>query len=75
MLPSRWHRLVRFAGVALAFAGALWQLSLLGRLFVGRFRYPWDVEWLEIGALYQAHRVEQEIHTHAPQGSSSAPRR
>lgn len=57
---------MRVAGVVLACVGALFQLQLLVRLFAGRVRYPWDVEWLESSALYQAYRVKQNLTTYGP---------
>lgn len=66
MNPPRWRQAVRVAGVVVACAGALWQLLLLVRLFAGRVRYPWDVEWLESSALYQAYRVKQNLFTYGP---------
>ncbi|MFT3776309.1 MAG: hypothetical protein QM820_64010 [Minicystis sp.] len=66
MPSSRWRSVVRIAGVLLAFAGALFQIQLLGRLFAGRVRYPWDVEWLESSALYQAYRVQKNLYTYGP---------
>lgn len=66
MKTPRWRNAVRVAGVVVACAGALWQLLLLVRLFAGRVRYPWDVEWLESSALYQAFRVSQGQYTYGP---------
>jgi hypothetical protein len=57
LATRRWIASVRLAGVLAACIPALWQLALLARLYVGRFRYPMDIEWLEGAALYQAHRV------------------
>jgi hypothetical protein len=56
--PSRrWLESVRLAGTLAACIPALWQLGLMIQLYLARFRYPMDIEWLEGAALYQAHRV------------------
>ena len=64
--PTRWQLALRVVGLFLACGGAFYQLSLLIRLFAGRVRYPWDVEWLESAALYQALRVKQGLYTYGP---------
>jgi len=66
MQTPRWLRAVRVAAVVVACAGALFQLSILVRLFAGRVRYPFDVEWLESSALYQAYRVQHNLYTYGP---------
>ena len=40
----------------LAIGAAFWQLALELRLFAGRCFYPFDIDWLESSALYQAFR-------------------
>ncbi|MEJ7730051.1 MAG: hypothetical protein WKG00_12625 [Polyangiaceae bacterium] len=47
---------LRLAVAVLAIGAALWQLSLELRLFAGRCFYPFDIDWLESSALYQAYR-------------------
>ena len=54
---------IGWAALVFAVAGACWQLGLLVRLWAGRFRYPWDLEWLEGAALYQAFRVMKGLPT------------
>ena len=66
MLARRWRRTVHVALALLACSGALWQLSLLLRLFASRVAYPWDVEWLEGAALYQGHRAMEGEVTYGP---------
>lgn len=70
METPRWRSVVRsalrFAGALLACLGASWQLLLQARLYLGRVGYPWDVEWLEGSALYQAYRVAHGLPTYAP---------
>src|SRR5262245_59312530 len=51
----RWA-VARIAVALAAAAPGLWQLSLQLRLYLARFRYPWDIEWLESAALYQGYR-------------------
>lgn len=63
--PRFGHGLRLFGSLA-ALVAAAWQLSLLGRIFLGRVRYPWDVEWLESSVLYQAYRVMSGLPTYAP---------
>jgi hypothetical protein len=71
--PARWARFAQMAQAAVAVlataaasAGGLWQLSILTRLWLGRARYPWDIEWLESAALYQAYRVMRGLSTYGP---------
>lgn len=45
---------------------ALWQLKLLVGLYLSRVSYPFDVEWLESSALYQAYRHMTGQSTYAP---------
>jgi hypothetical protein len=45
---------------------ALWQIALQARLYLARFRYPMDLEWLEGAALYQAYRVMLGQSTYGP---------
>src|ERR1041384_8362962 len=45
---------------------ALWQIGLQARLYLARFRYPMDLEWLEGAALYQAYRVMLGQGTYGP---------
>lgn len=66
MLAPRWRRAVHVVTAIAAIAGALWQLSLLLRLYASRVAYPWDLEWLEGAALYQAHRVMEGQVTYGP---------
>jgi hypothetical protein len=61
-----WRRILHIVAAVIACAGALWQLSLMLRLFSGRAGYPWDIEWLEGAALYQAHRVKEGQVTYGP---------
>jgi hypothetical protein len=61
---DRGRRAVRLALAAAVMAGALWQLSLELRLWAGRVRYPWDVEWLESSAMYQFYRVMRGLPTY-----------
>ena len=56
----------RALAVLCAAAGSLWQLSLVARLWWGMARYPWDIEWLESSALYQAYRVMHHLPTYGP---------
>ena len=70
METPRWRSVVRSVlrifGAVIACGGAAWQLSLQARLYAGRVRYPWDIEWLESSALYQAWRVAHRLPTYAP---------
>jgi hypothetical protein len=66
LAARRWIESVRFAGSLAALVPALWQLALFGRLYLARFRYPMDIEWLEGAALYQAHRVMVGQPTYPP---------
>jgi hypothetical protein len=66
MQAPRWRSVVRVVVAIIACAGAFWQLSLQARLYAGRVRYPWDVEWLESSALYQAYRVKVGLSTYGP---------
>ncbi len=61
-----WRAVVLAVASLLAGAGGLWQLSILTRLWWGRARYPWDIEWLESAALYQAYRVMRGLPTYGP---------
>ncbi len=45
------------AAAALAALAAVWQLVTLGRIVAARLTYPGDLEWMEGGQLYHAHRV------------------
>jgi hypothetical protein len=65
MAGRRWTLAARIVAAALAVAGGLWQLSLMIRLFAAQVRYPWDIEWLESSALYQAYRVMKGMSTYA----------
>ncbi len=61
-----WRKWVRNAAAALLSLPALWQLSLELRLYLARFRFPMDLEWLEGPALYQAYRMMHGEATYAP---------
>jgi hypothetical protein len=63
---SWWRRAARLVGVLTVVAGGVWQLSLETRLYLGRVRYPWDIEWLESSWLYQAYRVMHGLSTYGP---------
>ena len=66
-MEARWSwRAARIALALTACAPGLWQLSLQLRLFFSRFRYPWDIEWLEGATLYQAYRVMRGQPTYGP---------
>ena len=52
---SKTHVLRHLALIALALP-ALWHVITLTILFWGRMTYPMDIEWMEGGALYHAHR-------------------
>jgi len=56
MAKSSWRARIGVACLVVAVAGAGYQLSLLGRVFAGTVRYPFDLEWLESTSLYQAYR-------------------
>src|SRR6185437_10620730 len=56
MAKSNWRIRIGAACLAVAAAGAGYQLWLMGRVFAGAVRYPFDIEWLEGTALYQAYR-------------------
>jgi hypothetical protein len=43
--------------LALAALAAAWQIVTLGRVVAARLTYPGDLEWMEGGHLYHAHRV------------------
>src|SRR5258706_5354738 len=67
---------LRAADVAALLAAGLpglWQLSLLFRLYLARFRYPMDMEWLEGAVLYQAHRVMTGLATYDPPSQGYLP--
>ena len=64
MGSARWGSGVRVGGAAVVVAAAAFQLSLLGRLFVATVRYPFDIEWLESTALYQAYRIMRGLGTY-----------
>jgi hypothetical protein len=49
-----------------AVAGAIFQLSLLGRFFAAVVPYPWDIEWLESTWLYQAYRYAHGLSVFGP---------
>jgi hypothetical protein len=66
MQTPRWRSALRIAGVLLAVAGGLFQLSLHGRLIVATARFPWDIEWLESTSLYQAYRFMHGMGTYGP---------
>lgn len=65
-MAAGWRRGLRIGAALVSGAGAVWQMTLLVRLFAARVRYPWDVEWLEGAALYQAHRVMEGQVTYGP---------
>jgi hypothetical protein len=64
----RRHLALLLALVALV-PGALWQLALAARIVASRLSYPMDLEWMEGGALYQAHRL---LHGEALYGDPAA---
>ncbi len=66
MANARWWTGVRVAGAVVVAAGAVFQLSLLGRLFAATVRYPWDIEWLESTGLYQGYRYMRGLSTYGP---------
>ncbi|MBX3229596.1 MAG: hypothetical protein KIT84_04615 [Labilithrix sp.] len=61
---------VLFAACA---APALRHLVLVVRLYLARFDYPWDMEWLEGHALYQAYRHMKGLSTYAPPANGYLP--
>jgi hypothetical protein len=65
-MRARLAKAARVAALLVAVAGGLWQLSLVARLWWGVARYPWDIEWLESSALYQAYRVMRGLPTYGP---------
>lgn len=72
-LAKNWIRVVRW-GLAAGVAGfAVWQLALFVTMHALRVRYPWDVEWLEGAALYQAHRVKMGQVTYGPPNQGYLP--
>lgn len=59
---------------AIAICGpALWQLSLQLRLWWSRFRYPFDIDWLESATLYQAWRMVRGQYTYGVPGQGYLP--
>src|SRR5262245_52907869 len=66
LVRRRWLDSVRVAGSLAACLPALWQLALLVRLYLVRFRYSMDIEWLEGAALYQGYRVMMGQPTYLP---------
>lgn len=62
---ARIWRAIQITMLVLVSIPALWQISLLVRVWWGRFDYPWDIEWLESAALYQAHRTLHGQYTYA----------
>ncbi len=63
------------AGVLLAMlcVPAVWQLWLATSVFIGRYDYPFDIDWLESSALYQAWRMMEGQHTYAEPGQGYLP--
>ena len=64
MEKSSWRARIGAACLVVAAAGAGYQLSLLGRVFAGSVRYPFDLEWLESTSLYQAYRSMKGLPTY-----------
>ena len=64
MVRGGWRARLGGACVAVAVAGAVYQLSLLGRIFAGTVRYPFDIEWMESTFLYQAYRTMRGLPTY-----------
>jgi hypothetical protein len=71
--PERLKLIARVAlAVALA-APALWQLWLVIRIYAARVTYPWDIEWLESSALYEAYRISNFQRTYGPPSQGFLP--
>jgi hypothetical protein len=59
---------------AVAICGpAVWQLSLQLRLWWSRFRYPFDIDWLESATLYQSWRMVHHQYTYSVPGRGYLP--
>ncbi len=58
---SVWLRATLAAAIC---APALWQLWLAVSVFLGRYDYPFDIDWLESSALYQAWRMMEGQYTY-----------
>ncbi len=72
---DREHRraALRWLAAVILVAPALWHLALLVDLYRTRASYPFDVEWLEGSALYQAYRHMKGLSTYAPPSNGYLP--
>lgn len=60
-----------FAAPAIALAA--WLVVLPVRVFAARFGYPMDLEWMEGGTLYHAHRLFQGLAIYGPPSAGFLP--
>jgi hypothetical protein len=66
-------RVLGFAALLALSAAVAWHLVTFVELVAGRLGYPMDIEWMEGGALYHAHRLLHGLPVYSDPSSGWAP--